>query len=210
MLTLDNYLTAAENTTAFIDLLGLEPRTITFFQSEGIRTVEDLFELTYEVIDAVVDNARKPGPTPAVVPGDPVVATAPYKVPAKSVHRIKLSIRWLKHLARVGRPCTIDTMTWRLIKAFSDHYDIMRANIKLDNSPPPRVDKKFTNLRAFGQHFPEWCASNFGVSGASLWYVIRPKVNYEGLLPDFIEGQPYALMFGSFQGEMDTLCLRYR
>ena len=206
MLTLDNHLTAAENTTVFIDLLGLEPRTITFFQSEGIHTVEDLFELTSEVIDTVVDNARKPGPTPAVAPGDPAVATVPYKGPAKSVHRIKLSIRWLKHLARVGRPCTIDTMTWRLIKAFSDHHDIMRANIKLENSPPPRVDKKCTNLRAFGQHFPEWCASNFGVSGASLWYVIRPKVHYEGLLPDFIEGHPYAVEFGSFQGEMDTLC----
>ena len=205
MLSLDNQLSADENTAVFRDLLGLEARTVTFFQSEGIHTVEDLFELTSEVIDTVVDNARKPGPTPAVVQGDPAIATAPYKVPAKSVHRIKLSIRWLKHLARVGRPCTVQTMTWKLIKGFSDHYDIMRANIKLENSPPPRVDKKCTNLRAFGQHFPEWCASNFGVTGASLWYVIRPKVNQTGPLPEFINGQPYAIKYGSFQGEVDTL-----
>ena len=81
----------------------------------------------------------------------------------------------------------------------------MRANLKLDNSPPPRVDKKCTNLRAFGQHFPEWCASTFGVTGASLWYVIRPKVNQTGPLPDVINGQPYAIEYGSFQGEVDTL-----
>ena len=90
----DNQLSDDENAAVFRDLLGLEARMIAFFQSEGIHTVVDFFELTSEVIDSVVDNARKPGPTPAAAVGQPAIATAPYKVPATSVHRMMCLKFW--------------------------------------------------------------------------------------------------------------------
>ena len=190
MLNLQNNLTANQTTAFFTAAaqIGLDARTYEFLQSEGVHTISDLFDINSDIIDTIAANARKPtgrvpNPDPNAAPGS-TIPTPPYPIAAKSLHRLKVSIRMLKYLAKTGRPVEAATLQWAVLRDFSEHWTILGTKIKADNSPSPRVDKKCTSLRVFDDHFNEWTGSNIGIQGAPLSYVIRADAIPQGDAPN--------------------------
>ena len=169
MLTVTNNLTEAETTAFFTAAgqIGLDVRTYAFFQSEGIHTVTDLFDLNSENLDTIASNARKPpGRVPNPDPNAPAgstIATPPYQIAAKSLHRLKISIRVIKYLVKTDRPVEAEHLQWSVLRDFSDHWSILTTKSKADFSQSPRIDKKTTCLRWYDDHFNEWAASNVGL-----------------------------------------------
>ena len=212
MLTLNNQLSDAETTAFFTAAaqIGLDMRTYAFFQTEGIHTISDLFDVNSDIIDTIAANARKPtgrvpDPDPNAVAGS-TIPTPPYPIAAKSLHRLKVSIRVLKYLAKTDRPAEAATLQWAVLRDFSEHWTILGTKIKADNSPSPRVDKKCTSLRVFDDHFNEWTGSNIGIQGAPLSYVIRPDAIPQGVAPAFIANRSYSVEHGSVEGELLNRC----
>ena len=212
MLTVTNNLTPAETTAFFTAAgqIGLDARTYTFFQSEGISTITDLFDLNSEIIDTIASNARKPpGRVPNPDPHAPAgstIATPPYQLAAKSLHRLKISIRVIKYLAKTDRPVEAAHLQWSVLRDFSEHWSILTTKSKADFSVSPRIDKKTTCLRWYDDHFNEWTASNVGLQGAPLSYVIRAAAIPPALAPAFLPNRSYSEEHGSVEAELVHRC----
>ena len=127
MLTVTSNLTPAETTAFFTAAgqIGLDARTYAFLQSEGITTITDLFDLTSDIVDTIAANARKPpGRVPNPDPNAPAgstIATPPYQIAAKSLHRLKISIRVVKYLTKTDRPVEAAPVKWNVLRDFSEH-----------------------------------------------------------------------------------------
>ena len=212
MLTLTNNLSDAQTLAFFTAAgqIGLDVRTFQFFQSEGIHSINDLYDINSDILDTIASNARKPtGRIPDPDPNAAVGATIPtpaYPIAAKSLHRLKISIRVIKYLAKTDRAVEAANLQWNVLRDFSDHWSILTTKSKADFSQSPRLDKKSTCLRWYDDHLKEWTGSNVGLQGAPLSYVIRPNVLPAANAPPFIVNRSYSAEHGSVEEELVQRC----
>jgi hypothetical protein len=212
MITLTNNLTEAQTTAFFTAAgqIGLEDRTYEFFQSEGIHTISDLFDMNNDILDTIASNARKPtgtvpDPAPNAVAGARV-PTPPYLIGAKSLHRLKISIVVIQYLAKTDRPVEAAHLQWNVLRDFNDHWTILQDKSKADFTPSPRLDKKSTCLRWFNDHLKEWTGTNVGLQGAPLSYVTRTTALPDANAPPFLANRSYSATHGSVEEELVHRC----
>ena len=108
-------ITNAQATAFFTEAaqMGLSNRTRAFLQTEGINTVDDLGEFTTaEDWKQIVDNARKPPMIPD--PANPAVQIhqEPFRIPTKSLNRLKVAAIAVKHYEETSRELTAPIMQW--------------------------------------------------------------------------------------------------
>ena len=98
------------------DQLNLELRTCDKMDEEGIATITDLPEFDDKDIKAITEIfARPPRATNA---GGNLVNQVPYKFPAKSQKRLKISAAITRYYAETGRAVTPEMLKWPTLKSF--------------------------------------------------------------------------------------------
>ena len=99
------------------DQLNLELRTRDKMDEEGIATIADLPEFDDKDIKALTEIfARPPHATNA---GDNLVNQVPYKFPAKSQKRLKISAVIARYYDKTGGAVTPEMPKWPTLKRFS-------------------------------------------------------------------------------------------
>jgi hypothetical protein len=212
MLTLNNNLSDAQTLAFFTAAgqIGLDVRTFAFFQSEGIHTINDLYDINSEIIDAIATNARKPpgripDPDPNAAVGS-TIPTPPYQIAAKSLHLLKISIRVIKYLAKTDRAVEAAHLQWTVLRDFTEHWSILTTKSKADFTASHRLDKKTACLRWYDDHLKEWTSSNVGLQGAPLSYVIRANALPSATVPPFLANRSYSAEHGSVEEELVQRC----
>ena len=98
------------------DQLNLELRTRVKMDEEGIATIADLPEFDDKDIKALTEIfACPPCATNA---GGNLVNRVPYKFPAKSQKRLKISAAITRYYDKTGRAVTPEMLKWPTLKSF--------------------------------------------------------------------------------------------
>ena len=119
---------------------------------EGIRTVENLSEMTDEDLKLVVDNLRKPsvwisdpraGVRGAGIPARTTIPTPAYAFSARSLLRLKAASRTALYYEKIGRDINPDMMVWRtVIKTFCQHQGSLEKRAKKNKPMVPKLTKE--------------------------------------------------------------------
>jgi hypothetical protein len=135
-------LTAAQTTAFFTDTaqMGLDARTRTQLQAEGIVNVEDLAEFTEEdTWKQIIDNCRRP---PKITDATgALVEQEAFHISGKSLHRIQVAAVAIEYYLATGRPLSAAIIEWNTtLKNFEVQWKaLLRA--KDDDSELPKITK---------------------------------------------------------------------
>ena len=200
-------LTAAQTTAFFEDAaqMGLPNRTRTgSLQAEGIVNPEDMAEWENTDWDVWADNAKKPpkiqDPAAGAAPGD-LINQVPFTVPVKSLKRLKLTSRLIRHYIDTDRPLTVGNIKWLNVgKNFEIQRKALDAKAKEDKPSPPKMTQKM-KIPKWNDNFVVHLSKMFGSRGCSLSYLIRADANVAAAAPPLMPNQPYTVS-GSIESDM--------
>ena len=108
-------LTNAQTTAFFTDAhqMNLPGRTRIFLQSKGITSPEDLAKFTTkEAWEQVLENCKRPPQIPDPANAALMINDQPYRMPAKSLMRLKVAALAIKYYQDTARPLTAGMLIW--------------------------------------------------------------------------------------------------
>ena len=193
-------------TTAFFtedDQIGLSIRSYNFILDEGFGTIESLYDMSDDVLQTIIENARRPPAIADPANANQQVAQLAFPFSATSIHRLKVAHRCIKYYALIGRTITPLNLTWPILQIFHEHWQIIDEQKEKENAAGPKVGKDTQNLSYFEDHFEEWCDTNVGLQGAKYKYVIRADPTTP--LPLAVD-QPFSAEYGSVEEELAAYC----
>ena len=182
--------------------MGLEARTRGFLQTEGINTVEDLGEFTTGADwKQIVENARKPPMIPD--PANPAVQVhqQPFRIPTKSLNRLKVAAKAVKHYEETGRELTAAMMQWDpRLKNFERQWKALEGASDKDGDELPKVSRTLGIVK-YLEAYENYATTVFGVRVCRLSYVIRDDAVVPAAAPPLARDAPHSTQFGSISGD---------
>lgn len=198
-------LTNAQITAFFTDAgqMNLPPRTRVFLQSEGITSPEDLAEFTTkEAWEQVLENCKRPPQIPDPANATLMINDQPYRMPAKSLMRLKVAAVAIKFYQDTSRPLAAGMLTWstRLV-SFQQQWAAILDLKKSDGQELPKITKSVP-IAKWIEAYETFSEQAIGVRNAPLKYVIRDDVAVPVAAPALEAGSPHSTEHGSVKGEM--------
>ena len=176
------------------DQLNLELRTRDKMDEEGIATIADLPEFDDKDIKALTEIfARPPRATNA---GGNLVNQVPYKFPAKSQKRLKISAAITRYYDKTGRAVTPEMLKWPTLKSFSTQMDALEDTVAPPAITPMKATMKMTK---FLEYFDLHCNMVIGKRGCPIKYVFRDLEAPPAVGPVFLPNQPHSEEHGSVE-----------
>ena len=179
------------------DQLNLDLRTRDKMDDEGIGTILDLPDFDDKDIKAIVEIFARP-PRANNAAGNPV-NQVPYKFPAKSQKRLKISCAITRYYDETGRAVTPEMLKWPTLKSFSTQMDALEDTVAPPDITPMKATMKMTK---FLEYFDLHCNMVIGKRGCPIKYVFRDLELPPAVGPVFLPNQPHSDEHGSVEGEM--------
>ena len=141
-------LTNAQTTAFFTDehQMNLPGRTRTFLQSEGITSPEDLAEFTTkDDWEQLLANCKRPPQIPDPANAALMINDQPYRMPAKSLMRLKVAAVAIKYYRDTARPLAAAMLTWGTrLYSFQQQWAAILDLKKSDGQELPKITKNVT------------------------------------------------------------------
>ena len=197
-------ITNAQTVAFFTDAaqMGLSARTRAFLQTEGIDSVADLGEFTTTADwKQIVDNARKPPMIPDPNNAANQIHQEPFRIPTKSLNRLRVAVRAVKHYEETSRELTAAMMTWDpRLKNFERQWKALEEAADKDGDEMPKVGRTLGIVK-YLESYENYATTVFGVRNCRLSYVIREDAVVPGQAPPLEVNSPHSAQFGSISGD---------
>jgi hypothetical protein len=166
--------------------------------------IDSLDEIAYldgiEDVDTTIKGVTNPGGTVATGEGTSRVTSRNNRIPVsiRAVASLKLCMYYLKHMERVQRKPVPNAINLVLVRSYRDQQ---RHEVGFNNTDEePEINDKY--LPRTLEKIKEYIASQYGVTGATLDYVVRAEIavkpeaedppdNYETVDQDMTERAPH-------------------
>jgi hypothetical protein len=144
----------------------------------GTCGMDSLYEIAYldgiDDVDTMINGVTNPGGNVTTGEGTSRVTSLKNGIPVsiRAVAKLKLCVYYLKHMERVQRKPVPNTINLVLVHSYRDHQRHEVGFKKTDEEPEinekdwPRTLEKIR----------EYLASQYGVTGATLDYVVRAEI----------------------------------
>ena len=186
--------------------MGLSARTQAFLATEGINTIDDLGEFTTkEDWTQIVANAKKPPRIPDPNNQGMFIEDEPYRIPTKSLNRLRVAAQAVKHFEETGRELTAALMQWNpRLKNFERQWKAMKDASDKDHEEAPKVSRSLGIVK-FLESFENFVTQIFGVRQCRLSYVIRSDAFIPGAAPALAPNAPHSAIYGSISADRVAL-----
>jgi hypothetical protein len=147
----------------------------------GTCGVDSLGEIAYldanKDVDAMIKGVTNPGGTVTTGEGASRSSSRTNGKPVsiRALANLKLCVYYLKHMERVHRQTVPTAINLVLVRSYRDqqHHEV---SFKMTAEEPEINDKDWTmNV----ENINEYLASKYGVTEATLDYVVRPEISIE-------------------------------
>ena len=138
-------LTNAQTTAFFTDShqMNLPGRTRIFLQSEGITSPKDFAKFTTkEAWEQVLKNCKRPPQIPDPANAALMINNQPYRMPVKSLMRLKVAALAIKYYQDTACPLTAGMLTWGThLTSFQQQWTAILDLKKRDAQELPKITK---------------------------------------------------------------------
>jgi hypothetical protein len=146
--------------------------------STGTCGIDSLDEIAYldgiEDVDMTIKGVTNPGGTVTTGSGTKRVTSRNNGIPVsiRAVANLKLCVYYLKHMERVQRQPISNAINLVLVRSYRDQQR-HEVGFKKTAGEPEINDKYWPRTL---DKIKEYLASQYGVTGATLYYVVRPDI----------------------------------
>ena len=198
---------AAAQTTAFFegpDQMALSHRTRVFLQSEGINAVGDLVDfVTKDSWAQVVENCKRPPMIPDPANAGQMIAQEPFRLPAKSLMRLKVASVAVSYYEKTGRPLTAGIMMWNpRLRNFAMEMEALMENKKSNDELVLPIISSKLSINNWFEAYDTYAASFVGQCNCPLSLIYRDHDDVPGAAPALATDQPFSVEHGSIAEEM--------
>jgi hypothetical protein len=159
-----------------LERLGYSEAAATYFS--GTCGIDSLYEIAYldgiEDVDTTIKGVTNPGGTATTGSGATRVTSRNNGIPVsiRAVANLKLCVYYLKHMERVHRQPIANAINLVLVRSYRDqqHHEV---GFKKTAEEPDINDKDWPRKL---EKIKKYLASQYGVTGATLDYVVRPDI----------------------------------
>ena len=182
-------LTAAQQAAFFTNQMLVPAATRLQMVTEGVSTVQDLLDYNENMLDSLEDRLRKPGQ-----------GIAPFVFSPVTKNRLLQASQLMKYYNAVGRPVTVPSIQYAVIKSFYLQFKALQARKKED---PPEVPKITKNLpiTKWSESWYDFLNKKVGVCYAPLAYVVRADDAVPAIGPQATD-HPHSTEHGSVEAEL--------
>jgi hypothetical protein len=159
-----------------LELLGFSDAAATYLI--GICGVDSLGEIAYldaiEDVDELIKGVTNPGGTVTTGEGTSRVTSRNNGIPVsiRAVSNRKLCVYYLKHMERVQRQPVPNAINLVLVHSYRDQQ---RHEVGFKNTDEePEINDKYWPRTL--EKIKDYLASQYGVTGETLDYVVRPEI----------------------------------
>jgi hypothetical protein len=159
-----------------LERLGFSDAAATYLI--GTCVVDSLGEIAYldanEDVDAMIKGVTNPGGTVTTGEGTSRVTSRNNGIPVsiRAVANLKRCVYCLKHMERVQRQPVPNAINLVLVRSYRDQQR-HEVGFKKTAEEPEINDKDWPRIL---EKIKEYLASQYGVTGATLDYVVRPEI----------------------------------
>jgi hypothetical protein len=159
-----------------LERLGFSEAAATYFI--GTYGVDSLGEIAYldatEDVDAMIKGVTNPGGTVTTGEGTSRVTSCNNVIPVsiREVANLKLCVYYLKHMERVQRHPVPNAIKLVLVRSYRDQQR-QEVGLKKTDEEPGINYKYWTRTL---EKIREYIASQYGVTGATLDYVVHTEI----------------------------------
>jgi hypothetical protein len=160
-----------------LERLGFSDAAATYLI--GTCRVDSLGEIAYldanEDVDAMIKGVTNPGGTVTMGEGTSRVTARNNGIPVsiRAVANLKLCVYYLKHIERVQHQTVPNAINLVLVSSYCDQQR-NEVGFKKTAEEPEINDKDWPSTL---DKIKEYLASQYGVTGATLDYVVRPEIS---------------------------------
>jgi tRNA (Thr-GGU) A37 N-methylase len=162
-----------------LERVGFSEAAATYFK--GICGIDSLDEIAYldgiEDVDVTVKGVTNPGGTVTTGTGTTRVTSRNNGIPVsiRAMDNLKLCVYYLKHIERVQRQPVVNAINLVLVCSYRDQQ---RHEVGLKKTAEePEINDKYWPRTL--EKIKEYLASQYGVTGATLDYVVRPNIAFK-------------------------------
>jgi hypothetical protein len=159
-----------------LERLGFSQATATYLT--GTCGIDSLDEITYldgiDDVDTTIKGVTNPGGYVTKVKGETAATSRNNEIPVsiRAVANLKLRVYYLKHMERVQRKHIVNTINLVLVRSYRDQQR-HEVDFKKTAEEPEINDKDWPRTL---EKIKYYIASQYGVTGATLDYVVLPDI----------------------------------
>jgi hypothetical protein len=176
LLILSPTMSSVNSISKMLERLGFIEAAATYLT--GTCGIDSLYEITYldgsEDVDTMIKGVTNPGGTVTTGTGTTRVTSRNNGIPVsiRSVANLKLCVYYLKHMERVQRLPVPNAINLVLVRSYQDQQR-HEVGFKKTAEEPEINDKDWPRTL---EKIKEYLASKYGVTGATLDYVVRSEI----------------------------------
>jgi hypothetical protein len=162
---------------AMLERLGFSEAVATYLT--GTCVIDSLDEIAYldgiEDVDMMIKGVTNPGGNVTTGEGNTRVTSRNNVIPVsvRAVANLKLCVYYLKHMGRVQRQPIPNAINLVLVHSYRDQQR-HEVGFKKTSEEPEINDKDWPRTL---EKIKEYIASQYGVTGATLDYAVRPDIS---------------------------------
>jgi hypothetical protein len=170
-----------------LERLGFSEAAATYLTGTcGIYSLDEIAYLDgIEDLYTTIKGVTNPGGTVTTGSGTTAVTSRKNGIPVsiRAVANLKICVYYLKHMERVYRQPIVNAIDLALVRSYIDqqHHEVGFKN----TAEEPEINDK--NWPRTLENIKEYIASQYGVTGATLHYVVYPDIAVKPEAEDPVE-----------------------